>query len=153
MSHAERLKELHIKLPDAPSPLGSYVPCVRTGNLIFVSGMLPLKDGKLLYAGRVGVEVSQEDAQKASRQAVINGLAVIRSFSGSLDNIVQCVKLNGYVASAEGFYDQPSVINAASELLFEIFGDKGKHSRAAVGVYTLPMNSPVEIDFIFELES
>jgi enamine deaminase RidA (YjgF/YER057c/UK114 family) len=108
MSHEERLKELNIGLPDAPSPLGSYVPCVQTGNLIFVSGMLPLKDGKLLYAGRVGDEVSKED---------------------------------------------PSVINAASELLFEIFGDKGRHARAAVGVYTLPMNSPVEIDFIFELES
>ncbi len=151
MSHEERLKELHIDLPDAPAPLGSYVPCVRTGNLIFVSGMLPLKDGKLLYAGRVGHEVSQEDAQKASRQAVINALAVIRSFAGSLDKIVKCIKLNGFVASSDGFYDQPSVINAASELLFEIFGDKGRHARAAVGVYTLPMNSPVEIDFIFEL--
>jgi enamine deaminase RidA (YjgF/YER057c/UK114 family) len=153
MSPEERLKELNIYLPDAPSPLGSYVPCVQSGDLIFVSGMLPLKDGKLLYTGRVGDKVSKEDAQNASRQAVINALAVIRSFSGSLDKIVQCVKLNGYVSSAEGFYDQPSVINAASELLFEIFGDKGKHSRAAVGVYTLPMNSPVEIDFIFELET
>jgi enamine deaminase RidA (YjgF/YER057c/UK114 family) len=153
MSPEERLKELNIDLPDAPSPLGSYVPCVQTGNLLFVSGMLPLKDGTLLYTGKVGNDVSVKDAQDASRQAVINALAVMKSCTGSLDTIVRCVKLNGYVASAEGFYDQPSIINAASELLFEIFGEKGRHARAAVGVYTLPKNAPVEIDFIFEVKS
>jgi enamine deaminase RidA (YjgF/YER057c/UK114 family) len=152
MSPEERLKELNIDLPEAPSPLGSYVPCVQTGNLLFVSGMLPMKDGTLLYTGKVGNDVAVEEAQNASKQAVINALAVIRTFSDSLDKIVKCVKLNGYVASAEGFYDQPVVINAASELLYEIFGDKGRHARAAVGVFTLPMNAPVEIDFVFELE-
>jgi len=153
MTPEEKLKELGIELPPAPNPLGSYVPCVRTGNFLFLSGMLPLKDGKLLCTGRVGESVTLDEARRGSKQAVINALAVIKSELGRLDKVSRCVKLNGFVASAPDFTDQPGVINAASEFLFEVFGDKGKHARAAVGAYVLPLNAPVEIDFIFELAS
>ncbi len=110
-----------------------------------------MKDGRLLYTGSVGKDISVEDAQNASKQAVINALAVVQSCIGSIDRISRCIKLNGYVASAENFFDQPRVINAASDLLFDILGENGRHARAAVGVYTLPLNSPVEIDFVFEI--
>lgn len=151
MSPEDKLKSLGIELPPAPNPLGSYVPCVLTGNLLFVSGMLPIKDGTLLYAGRVGEDVSLEEARQGSRQAVINALAVVRAELGDLTKICRCVKLTGYVASAPDFIEQPKVLNAASDLLFEVLGDKGKHARAAVGVYVLPLNAPVEIDFVFEI--
>ncbi|UCG79516.1 MAG: RidA family protein [Nitrospirota bacterium] len=152
MSILNKLKSLDIRLPEAPDPLGSYVPCVRTGNLVFVSGMLPLKDGRLIHTGKVGSDVSIEDAQESCELATINALSVIRSCIGSLDDIERCIKINGFISSAEGFFEQPSVLNAASDLLFKIFGDKGKHSRAAVGVFCLPLNSPVEIDFVFEVK-
>ncbi|MDI6727494.1 MAG: RidA family protein [Thermodesulfovibrionales bacterium] len=150
MSPEEKLKELGITLSDAPKPLGSYVPCVQTGNLLFLSGMLPLKDGKLIRTGKLGESVSIKEAQEDARQCVINALSVLKSHLGNLDKIKRCVKLNGYVASAPDFTEQPKVLNAASDLLFEIFGEAGRHARAAVGVYVLPLNSPVEIDFIFE---
>lgn len=151
MNPEERLKELGIELPPVPNPLGSYVPCVRTGNLLFLSGMLPLREGKLLCSGRVGEGVTLEEAQRGSKQAVINALAVIKAELGGLDKVGRCVKVNGFVASAPDFIDQPKVINAASEFLFEVFGDKGRHARAAVGVYVLPLNASLEIDFIFEI--
>jgi len=151
MAVDERLKELGIILPEAPKPLGSYVPCVQTGTLIFLSGNLPLKDGTLLYSGKLGDTVSLEEAQIACRQTVINALSVLKSHIGDLDKITRCVKLNGFVASSDTFTDQPKVLNAASELLFEIFGEKGRHARAAIGVNVLPLNSPVEIDFVFEV--
>ena len=150
MSPEEKLKELGITLSDAPKPLGSYVPCVQTGNLLFLSGMLPLKDGKLIRTGKLGESVSIKEAQEDARQCVINALSVLKSHLGNLDKIKRCVKLNGYVASAPDFTEQPKVLNAASDLLFEIFGEAGRHARAAVGVYVLPLNSPVEIDFTFE---
>ncbi|HAK89365.1 MAG TPA: hypothetical protein DHV16_09535 [Nitrospiraceae bacterium] len=155
MSIEDKLKELSITLAEAPKPLGSYVPCVQTGNLLFLSGALPLKEGKLIktgrVTGRVGESVSIEEAQECARQCVINALSVLKSHLGSLDKIKRCVKLNGYVASASDFTEQPKVLNAASDLLFEIFGEAGRHARAAVGVYVLPLNSPIEIDFIFEI--
>jgi len=151
MAVDERLKELGIILPEAPKPLGSYVPCVQTGTLIFLSGNLPLKDGTLLYSGKLGDTVSLEEAQIACRQTVINALSVLKSHIGDLDKIARCVKLNGFVASSDTFTDQPKVLNAASELLFQIFGEKGRHARAAIGVNVLPLNSPVEIDFVFEV--
>jgi len=151
MSVEQRLKDLNIVLPEAPKPLGSYVPCVQTGNLVFLSGNLPLKDGKLLFSGKVGDTVSLQEAQIACRQAVINALSVLKAHVGDLEKITRCVKLNGYIASAENFTDQPKVLNAASDLLFEIFGEKGRHARAALGVNVLPLNSPVEIDFLFEI--
>ncbi len=151
VSPEDRLKELGIELPAAPSPLGSYVPYVHTGNLLFMSGMLPLQEGKLSRIGRVGESVSLSEAQEDARQVVINALSILKANIGSLDRVTRCVKLNGYIASAPNFTDQPKVLNAASDLVRDIFGDRGKHARAAVGVSVLPLNSPIEIDFIFEV--
>ena len=150
MSPEERLKQLGIKLPELPKPLGSYVPFVRTGNLVFISGMLPLENGKLLYSGRVGEKVSLDEAVVAARRSAINALGVLRSAIGSLNSVKRCVKVTGFVASAQDFTDQPKVVNGASDLLFQVFGEAGLHARAAVGVHILPMNAPVEIEFIFE---
>lgn len=151
ISYEKRLRELGLDLSEAPKPLGSYVPCVQTGNLLFLSGILPLRDGKLRRTGRVGKSVSLEEAQEDARQIVMNALSILKSYLGSLDKIKKCVKITGYVASAPDFTEQPKVLNAASDLLFEIFGDAGRHARAAVGVNVLPLNSPLEIDFIFEV--
>lgn len=151
MSFEERFKELGIELPELPKPLGSYVPFVRTGNLVFISGMLPLDNGKLLYSGRAGERVSLDEAVLAARKSAINAIAVLRSAIGSLDSVKRCVKVTGFVASAQNFTDQPKVVNGASDLLCEVFGEAGLHARAAVGVHILPMNSPVEIEFIFEI--
>ena len=151
MSPEDKLKELCIELPDVPKPLGSYVPFVKTGNLIYLSGMLPLIDGKLLQAGRVGESVSLEDAVLCARTAAVNALAVLKSAIGSLDNVRRCVKVTGFIASSADFTDQPKVLNGASDFLFEVFLEAGRHARAAVGVNILPMNSPVEVEFIFEV--
>ena len=118
MSREEKLKGLGIDLPELPKPLGSYVPFVRTGNLVFVSGMLPLENGKLLYSGRVGEGVSLDEAVQAARRSAINAIAVLRSAIGSLDSLKRCVKVTGFVASAQDFTDQPKVVNGASDLLF-----------------------------------
>jgi len=151
MKPEDRLQELGIILPELPRPLGSYVPFVRTGNLIFISGMLPLVSGMLIASGRVGEKVSLDEAVQAARTAAINSLAVLKSAITSLDRMKRCVKITGYVASARNFTDQPKVINGASDLLFEVFGEAGRHARAAVGVHILPMDSPVELAFIFEV--
>ena len=152
MSAEARLIELGIVLPDLPKPLGSYVPFVRTGNLIFISGMLPLKDGKLISQGKLGAEISVEEGALLARTAAINALAVLKKAAGSLDNVARCVKVTGFIASAPGFTDQPAVVNGASELMTEVFGDAGRHARAAVGASVLPMDSPVEVEFIFEVD-
>lgn len=151
MTIDNKLKKLGITLAEAPKPLGSYVPCVQTGTLLFLSGMLPLREGKLIRTGRVGESVSLQDAQEDARQCVINALSVLKSHLGNLNKIKKCVKLNGYVASTQDFTEQPKVLNAASDLLFEILGEAGRHARSAVGVSVLPLNSPIEIDFIFEV--
>ena len=151
MSPEQKLKEMGIILPAAPAALGAYVPCVQTGNLLFLSGQLPLREGKLIRTGKLGESVSISDAQDDARQAVMNALSNAKAVLGSLDRVAKCVKLNGYVASAPDFTDQPRVLNAASELLRDIFGDQGRHARVAVGVSVLPLNSPLEIDFIFEI--
>ncbi len=152
MSPEEKLKLLGIELPDIPKPLGSYVPFIKTGNLVYLSGMLPLREGRLLRTGRVGESVSIDDAVDDARNAAINALAVLKSAVGSLNNVKRCVKICGYISSAHDFIDQPKVLNGASELIFEVFGESGRHARAAVGVNVLPMNSPVEIEFIFEVQ-
>lgn len=149
MSPEDKLRELGIELLEAPSPLGSYVPVMRTGNLVFLSGILPLVKGKLLRQGRVGESVSLDEAREDARIATINALSILKAHIGSLDKIKSCVKITGYVASAPDFTEQPKVLNAASDLLFEIFGEAGRHVRAAVGVNVLPLNSPLEIEFIF----
>lgn len=151
MSPEDKLKELGIELPEAPTPLGSYVPVVRTGNLVFLSGILPLRQGKLMRRGKVGKDFSLDEAKEEARIATINALSVLKAHIGSLDKVTRCVKITGYVASEPDFTDQPKVLNAASDLLFEIFGESGRHVRAAVGVNVLPLNSPLEIEFIFEV--
>ena len=152
MTPEEKLKELSIDLPGIPKPLGSYVPFVKTGNLVYLSGMLPLQDGVLLKTGRVGETVSLEDAVLCARTAAVNALAVLKSAIGSLENVQRCVKITGFVASSADFADQPKAMNGASDLLFQVFGEEGRHARAAVGVNILPMNSPVEVEFIFEVK-
>ncbi|MFN3480267.1 MAG: RidA family protein [Thermodesulfovibrionales bacterium] len=153
MSIEERLKELGITLPPAPQPLGAYLPCVRSGNLLFLSGILPLREGKLLRTGKVGESLTIEEAKEEARQVIINALSIVKATIGTLDLLSRCLKLNGYIASSPDFIEQPAVLNAASELLYNIFGDAGKHARVAIGVNTLPLNSPIEIDFIFEVSS
>ncbi len=153
MTPEEKLKSLGVELPDAPKPLGAYVPFVKTGNLVYLSGMLPLREGKLTKAGRVGESVTVEEAAGAARTAAINALSVLKSSVGSLDKVKRCVRIEGYVSSAQDFIDQPRVLNGASNFMFEVFGEAGLHTRTAVGVNILPLNSPVEISFIFEIKS
>ena len=149
----QRLKELNIELDDASVPAGSYVPYVITNNLVFISGQLPFIDGKLTIRGKVGDNVSLDDAVKMSEACAKALLSQLKAAcNGNLDKVNKVVKLGGFVASAPNFVDQPKVINGASDLIVNIFGDKGKHSRFAVGVAALPLNVPVEIDGIFEIE-
>jgi len=151
MTPEERLAELGLPLPPAPKPVGAYVPAVRTGNLLFVSGQLPLKGGSLVATGHVGAEVSLEAAQACARQAALNALAVVAAEAGGLSSVVRIVRLTGHVASAPGFRDQAKVLNAASELLGQVFGDAGRHSRAALGPAELPLGAPVELEMIVEI--
>jgi enamine deaminase RidA (YjgF/YER057c/UK114 family) len=149
----QRLKELNIQLDDASVPAGSYVPYVITNNLVFISGQLPFINGQLTIKGKVGDNVSLDDAVKMSEACAKALLSQLKAAcNGNLDKVNKVVKLGGFVASAPNFTDQPKVINGASDLIVNIFGDKGKHSRFAVGVSALPLNVPVEIDGIFEIE-
>ena len=149
----QRLKELNIELDDASVPAGSYVPYVITNNLVFISGQLPFINGQLTIKGKVGDNVSLDDAVKMSEACAKALLSQLKAAcNGNLDKVNKVVKLGGFVASAPNFIDQPKVINGASDLIVNIFGDKGKHSRFAVGVSALPLNVPVEIDGIFEIE-
>lgn len=152
VSIEKRLEELGITLPEAPLPLASYVPVVPSGSLLFISGQLCLVNGELLYEGRVGKDVSLEQGYQAARMATINSLAIIKKELGSLDRVKRIVKVVGYVASDSDFYNQPKVINGASDLLVEVFGDQGRHARSAVGVHSLPLNTPIEIEIIVEFE-
>ena len=147
----EKLCALGITLPSPPKPAGSYIPVVRTGNLVFVSGQIPMSNGKVLYLGKVTKDLSIEDAQKAARLCIINALAQLKSEFGNLDKISKIVRVSGFVNSPPEFTEQPKVINGASDLLFEIFEKTGQHTRIAVGVSSLPLNSAVEIDLIAEI--
>ena len=147
----EKLKEKGLEIPEAPKPLAAYIPATKVGNLVFTAGQIPMKDGKLVYEGKVGKDISVETAQKAAELCLLNGLSVIKSIIGNLDNITKIVKATVFVNSADGFTDQAKVANGASELLVEIFGEKGKHVRSAVGVNELPINSAVEIELIVEV--
>ncbi|GAB3281848.1 RidA family protein [Parasphingorhabdus pacifica] len=146
----DRLAELGITLPTVPSPVAAYVPAVRSGSVVYTSGQVPLVDGKLGQTGKVGAEVSAEDAQQHARTCALNALAAVDSLVG-LDSIVRIVKVVGFVASAEGFSGQPAVINGASDLLGEVFGEAGEHARSAVGVAELPIGAPVEVEMIVEV--
>jgi enamine deaminase RidA (YjgF/YER057c/UK114 family) len=150
MSASARLAELGITLPAAVKPLASYVPAVRTGNLVYTAGQLPIESGKLARAGKVGGEVSLEDGKALARVCALNALAAVDSLVG-IDAVTQVVKVVGFVASAPGFNGQPGVVNGASELLGEVFGDAGAHARSAVGVAELPLDAPVEVELVVEV--
>ncbi len=151
MSAERRVEALGLTLPEPPRPLAAYVPSVRAGDLLFVSGVIPVRAGQPVCRGVVGGEVSGEEGYEAARVAVLNALAVIRHAAGSLDRVRRIVRMTGYVASREGFVDQPAVINGASDVLVEIFGEAGRHARVAVGVAALPMGVPVELELIVQL--
>jgi len=146
----EKLKELGITLPEAPIPAGNYIPAVKTGNLLFISGQIPLENGKGAYTGKVSDE-NLETAQKSAKSCAINILAQIKREAGSLDKVTKIVKLSGFVNSVPEFTQHPKVINPASDLMFEIFGEKGKHARVALGAGSLPLDSMTEIDAIVEI--
>ncbi len=146
----DRIAELGLVIPEGSKPVAAYIPAVASGNLVYTSGQLPMVDGVLPATGKVGAEVTPEDAKLLARNCVLNGLAAARSAIGSLDRITRVVKVVGFVASEPSFTGQPGVVNGASELLVEIFGEIGQHSRSAVGVAVLPMDTPVEIEFVFE---
>lgn len=152
MSWSEKLSELGIELPSLAAPLAAYVPAVRTGSHVYTAGQLPLVDGALAGIGKVGAEVSPEEAKQYARTAMLNALAAVHDLVG-IDSVRRVVKVLGFVASSEGFTGQPAVINGASELLSEIFGDAGAHARSAVGVAELPQGAPVEVELIVELET
>jgi enamine deaminase RidA (YjgF/YER057c/UK114 family) len=149
----QRLSELGISLPGSVPPAANYVPWVRTGNLVFISGQLPIKDGKDLFPGKVGAGVSVEQAQQAAKACAVNIVAQLKAaLDGDLDRVVRCVRLTGYVSSADGFGDQPQVVNGASDFMVALFGDAGRHARAAIGTAALPRNVCVEVDAIFEVK-
>ena len=150
MSWRERLGELGIELPGVAAPVAAYVPAVHTGSLVYTSGQLPFVDGRLAATGKVGSEVSPEEAQRHARTCVLNALAAVDGLVG-LDEVIRVVKVVGFVASAEGFTGQPAVVNGASDLLGEIFGEAGAHARSAVGVAELPLGAPVEVELIVEV--
>ena len=152
MAISEKLKELNIDLPNAPDPVGAYVAFKKINNLLFISGQLPIsKDGKMIK-GKIGNDITLEDGQKASKLCVINILAQVKkALNGDLNKVKSCVKITGFVNSTDDFKDQPKVINPASETLSAVFGDNGKHARAAISSNSLPLGAAVEIDAIFEL--
>lgn len=152
MKIEKHLAEIGVTLPDVPKPVASYVPVVRSGNLLFLSGQLCTINGEFKYQGKVGKEVSLEEACEAAKAAAINSLAVIKQQIGSLDLVKRIVKVVGYVASEPGFSEQARVLNGTSDFLVEVFGEKGSHARSAVGVAALPFNVPVEVEMIVEIE-
>jgi enamine deaminase RidA (YjgF/YER057c/UK114 family) len=145
-----KLAELGLQLPPVVPPVAAYVPAVRSGNHVYVSGQLPMVDGKLPATGKVGAEVSADDAKAMARQCALNALAAVDSVAG-LDAVTRVVKVGGFVAAADGFTAIPGVINGASELFGAVFGEAGRHARSAVGVAELPLGAPVEVDVIFEV--
>ena len=152
MSYEAKLKEMGVEIPEAAKPLASYIPAVKAGNMVFTSGQIPLIAGKLQYTGKVGAEVSVEEAQAAAKTCAINCLAAIKGVIGDLDKIESVFKVVGFVNSAAGFNGQPKVVNGASDFLGEVFGDAGKHARSAVGVSDLPIDAPVEVEVIVKLK-
>lgn len=157
-SPEQRLAELGIVLPPPPKPVAAYIPCRVAGSqdgrggLVFVSGQIPLREGRLIATGVVPTDVPLETAQQCARQCVLNGLAILRGEVGTLDRVKRVIRVGCFVASEHGFTDQPKVANGASELLVEIFGESGRHARAAVGSIALPLGAPVEVEFVFEVD-
>jgi enamine deaminase RidA (YjgF/YER057c/UK114 family) len=150
MSVSARLEQLGIELPEVAKPLASYVPAVHSGNLVYTAGQLPMQAGKLADTGKVGAAVTPEDGKALARVCALNALAAVDSLVG-IDAVTKVVKVTGFVASATGFNGQPGVVNGASDLLAEVFGDRGAHARSAVGVSELPLDAPVEVELIVEV--
>jgi enamine deaminase RidA (YjgF/YER057c/UK114 family) len=150
MSANQRLSELGITLPPVAAPAGAYVPAVISGNLVFTAGQIPLVDGKLVATGKVGKDLTAEQGKEIARVCVLNAIAAVKSVLGDLDRVKKIVKVVGFVASDASFTQQPAVVNGASELLEQIFGEKGIHARSAVGVAVLPLDAPVEVELIVE---
>jgi len=151
MSHEDKLKELGLALPAPPKPVATYIPAVRVGDLLFLSGVLPSRDGQLVMTGKLGQALSIEQGMEAAKLALLNALAIVKNETGSLDHVRRIVKMVGHIASAPGFTDQPQVLNGASDLLVAIFGDAGRHARVAVGAAELPRHAPVEIELIVQI--
>jgi enamine deaminase RidA (YjgF/YER057c/UK114 family) len=148
----QNIKNLGLSLPDTPKPVAAYIPAKQTGNLVFTAGQLPMVNGELISKGLLGQDVEIDEANKAARICTLNALAAIKGVIGDLDRIKQIVRVVGYVASVPTFTQQPAVVNGASELLLEIFGENGKHARSAVGMAVLPLNASVEIELTVEVE-
>ncbi len=151
MSYEARLKDLGLTLPVPPKPVANYVPVVRVGDLLFLSGVLPSRDGQLIMTGKLGQELGIEQGVEAARAAVLNALSIVNGEVGSLDQVKQIVKMVGYIASAPGFTDHPQVLNGASDLLVALFGDAGRHARVAVGAAELPRQAPLEVEMIVQV--
>ena len=149
--YEQKLNELGITIPETVKPLAAYIPAMQVGNLVMTSGQVPISEGKVVYQGKVGKDLSEEEGTRAAKLCALNCLSAIRSVIGSLDKIIRVVKLTVFVSSADGFTAQPNVANGASEFIGEIFGEAGKHIRSAVGVSELPLNSAVEIEMVVEL--
>ena len=153
MGAEARIKELGLALPVAPKPVANYVPAVRSGSLLFLSGVIPSRDGKLVLEGKLGRDLTIEQGYEAAKIATLNALANIKQALGTLDRVTRILRVVGHVASHEGFVQHPAVINGASDLLVAVFGEIGRHSRVALGAAELPMNAPVEIELIVEVQS
>jgi enamine deaminase RidA (YjgF/YER057c/UK114 family) len=149
----EKLAQLGFALPPPPTPVATYVPAVLAGDLLFLSGVIPFRNGKLSLEGKLGRELTVEQGYEEARIALLNALAIVHRELGTLDRVRRVIRLVGYVASAEGFVQQPLVINGASDLLVSLFGDAGRHARVAVGAAQLPLNAPVELELIFQISS
>lgn len=147
----ERLKQLDLELPEAAKPVAAYVPAKRVGDLVFISGQIPLKDGQIAFTGKVGAERTQEEGYQAARLCALNALAAVKALVGSLEVIEEIVQVRGFVNCTPEFGNQPEVINGASELLVELFGKQGRHARAAVGVSSLPRDVTVEVEMIVRI--
>lgn len=151
MSYEHKLKELALELPQPPKPLATYVPAVLAGNLLFLSGVLPMCNGQLVFSGKLGQDLTVEQGIEAAKLSILNALAIAKQELGTLNRITRVVKVVGYVASAKGFVQQPQVLNGASDLLVTIFGEAGRHARVAVGAAELPRGAAVEIEVIFSV--
>lgn len=147
----ETLSRLGLTLPGAPCPVGSYVPARQAGDLIFVSGVLPFRDGKIEQPGKLGRELTVKEGAAAAQLAMLNGLAILQEMMGDFSCLKQVVRLTGHVTSVEGFVDQPAVINGASDLLVKLFGDAGRHARLALGAFELPLHAPIELELIVQV--
>lgn len=148
----EKIRELGFKIPEAPKPLAAYIPAIRVNDLVFTAGQLPMEDGQLKYKGKVGKDLTEDEGRKAAEICALNCLSVVKSVTGSLDNIERIVKLTVFVNNVDGFAAQPKVANGASELMVKIFGENGKHARSAVGVSGLPLDAPVEIEMVVKVK-